>query len=214
MTTAENTQALDNYAKKIAEAKTAEEENRALAYWERRLVAGVVIRALTLRDWRLLVESGNMLFNAHGPEQDLGNAAVDFLEYQRVGRKLHWWNRAKFKHRFWRNPVMRPWVIAEVQDYLASVYQDTIFTKPKNGGLPGEARWSYEAMVIDTLGERYGWAWRDILDMPLAVIRQQMNIIHAENIRKNGERVDYYPNESDKLKSQWLQILNARGGGN
>lgn len=192
------------YGKLIPAALAREQEIRATAFYEKTFtLAGFPCRALTLADYRLLTEAGNVFFSGrdNGDQMiDCGQVlwllSVDFKEDKAA--------RDKFMARVFKSA--RKIVIKEVRDYLSSIWQDMPDYKIKDSG--ASPRWCYEASIIDSLAARYGWTIEYIMALPLAQVRAFLNIIHWELCAKAGEKAVFQPAPSAHLKSEWMRKRN------
>ena len=192
------------YGKLIPAALAREQEIRATAFYEKTFtLAGFPCRALTLADYRLLTEAGNVFFSGrdNGDQMiDCGQVlwllSVDFKEDKAA--------RDKFMARVFKSA--RKIVIKEVRDYLSSIWQDMPDYKIKDSG--ASPRWCYEASIIDSLAARYGWNVEYVLGLPLAQVRAFLNIIYCENCAKAGKESAFQAPPSKQMQSEWLRERN------
>lgn len=222
-TAAEITRALGEldakYSNLIPQQEAREEELRALAFQREFEIAGVAIRAVTLADFRLLIESGNGLFGG-GQERDAFTDCAHFLWAQRIKeaapKPRRFWRRKQFTERERFNARLlffdRDKLIRETVEYVESLYLDRI-ALAQGKGAPSRTvyPWCMEAGTIDQLAGRYGWTSDYILNLPLAQIREFQNIIHFEQTRKKDE-TPVFDFPSKKLRvAYWAQKNELMG---
>lgn len=92
-------------------------------------------------------------------------------------------------------------LIRGIDEYLSEALQDRM---PETSNDSSIYYYSSAAALVDIFGERYGWSIETILNTPIKILFQQLNIIRKS---KNPGAILFNP-KSDRVRSEWLRQIN------
>lgn len=160
-------------------------------------ICGVAIRQMTPRDMLILDGIGNPLMNGGMPTpaqlaEFLWLLSPDFKPNSR-------WKQWLFGARIRKIDYLH--AVKACFRYIEDTYQDS----PGSSGMSSMPYAGWPAYIIHRIAINYGWPRKEIINLPLKELFQYLKCITRHH---NPEAPMHNP--SDKVKGDYLRLLNAR----
>jgi hypothetical protein len=161
------------------------------------ILCGIKIKQPTLRDYQRYITIGSSILS--GGVSDIEDV-IDFLIHQsRVKTRIGKWRLVR---KLKGSGIQ---AITEVQQFIEDVFMDAT----RSGEDVPDYPWSFSERIVRELSSSYSWSRDAVLDCPLSIIFQHLQMIRHDSQIESGKKAIVLNPPVDRLWSLYLREIEA-----